>query len=213
MCGETFGLFREGVEMMKIIGLIGGSGAGKSTVSAEFQRRGAYSVDGDKVARDVVLPGEPALLEIVETFGEDVLCPDGTLNRKKLSEIVFSNPDKLHKLNLITHKYISEEIKRKLAQCENPIFIMDAAALVESGLHKLCDAVVFVNAEKETRIARIMARDGMSLTEAKRRIDAQKEDSFYRANSQFEIQNNGEPEALENAVSEIIKGVLGEEIS
>ena len=151
-------------------------------------------------------------MEITKAFGADVLCPDGTLNRKKLAEIVFSDAGALHKLNLITHKYISEEIKKALAQCKKPLFIMDAAALVESGIHKMCDAVVFVNAEKETRIKRIMARDDLTREEAKRRIDAQKEDSFYRANSQFEIQNNGAPEALKRAVSEIIKGVFGEEI-
>lgn len=197
---------------MKIIGLIGGSGAGKSTVSAEFERKGAYVADGDLIARKIVEPGKPALLEIVETFGADVLCPDKSLNRKRLAKIVFSDPDKLHKLNLITHKYISEEIKKELAQCEKNIFVMDAAALVESGLHEMCDAVVFVNAERETRMNRIMARDDLTREEAKRRIDAQKDDNFYRANSQFEIQNNGDKKALDDAVSEIIKGVFGEEI-
>ncbi len=197
---------------MKIIGLIGGSGAGKSSVSKEFQKRGAETIDGDKVAREIVSPGKPALLEITKVFGADVLCPDGTLNRKKLAEIVFSDAGELHKLNLITHKYISEEIKKELARCEKPIFIIDAAALIESGIHKLCDAVVFVNAERETRINRIMARDDLTREEAKRRIDTQKEDRFYRANSQFEIQNNGDKKALERAVSEIIKGVFGEEI-
>lgn len=198
---------------MKIIGLIGGSGAGKSSVSKEFQKWGAETIDGDQVARDIVLPGKPALLELVETFGTDILCPDGTLDRKKLAKIVFSNPGELHKLNLITHKYISEEIKKEIANCKKPLFVLDAAALVESGIHKMCDLIVFVNAEKETRITRIMARDGLTREEAERRVNAQKEDDFYRANSQFEIQNNGDAKKLKNAVSKIIKGVFGEEIS
>ncbi len=198
---------------MKIIGLIGGSGAGKSSVSKEFQKWGAETIDGDKVARDIVSPGKPALSEIVEAFGADVLCPDGNLDRKKLAKIVFSDPSELHKLNVITHKYISEEVEQELARCKKNLFVIDAAALVESGIHKMCDFVVFVNAEKETRISRIMARDGLTREEAKRRINAQKEDAFYRANSQFEIQNNGDEKALDDAVSEIIKGVFGEEIS
>jgi len=196
--------------MTKIIGLTGGSGAGKSTVAKVFALHGARVIDGDIVARSVVEKGKPALVEIIDTFGKQVLLPEGSLNRAKLAKIVFSSQDALHKLNEITHKYITEEICAELKSAKEPVVVIDAAALFESGINRLCDAVVCVTAEKEMRIKRIIARDNLTHQSAKERIEAQKDDSFYIKNSDFCIENNGDEQELFARAAQIINGVKGE---
>ncbi len=196
--------------MKKIIGLTGGSGAGKSTVSKLFCSLGAHTVDGDVVARRVVEKGKPALIEITEVFGTGVLQPDGSLNRAALAKIVFSDPADLHKLNRITHKYISEEIMHEIERFEKTVFVIDAAALFESGLDAICDVTVCVTADEEIRLGRIMARDGLTKERAKARIQAQKSEAFYREKCDFEIRNNGDQAALSASVTEIMQGVCSE---
>ncbi len=196
--------------MKKIIGLTGPSGAGKSTVSAMFSKRGAYVIDADCVARRVVEKGMPALLEITQEFGTGVLLQNGELNRKALAKIVFSSPEDLHKLNEITHKYIIAEIKREMEESSHAVFVIDAAALFESGLDSICDCTVSVTAEREVRIARIMARDGLTVQEATARIGAQQPDDFYISRSDYHLENNEEPDALLARVNQILKEVSSE---
>ncbi len=193
--------------MPKIIGLTGQSGAGKSTVSGMFASLGCHSIDTDKVARKVVEPGRPALLEITQTFGADVLKEDGTLNRPALATIVFSDPAELEKLNHITHKYITEEVKKEIASCGKDVVIVDAPALFESGIDSMCDIIVSVLADEETRIRRIMKRDSLSREKAEERIHAQKDDNFYRNRSHFVLENNEMLEESEEAVHKILKSV------
>lgn len=196
--------------MKTIIGLTGPSGAGKSTVSAMFSKRGAHVIDADCVARRVVEKGMPALSEITQAFGTGVLLQNGELNRKALAKIVFSSPADLHKLNEITHKYIIAEIKREMEENSHAVFIIDAVALFESGLSAMCDRTVSVTAEKNVRIARIMARDGLTMEEATARIEAQQPDDFYISHSDFHVENNQEPDALLVAVNQILKDVSSE---
>ena len=193
--------------MPKIIGLTGQSGAGKSTVSEMFAQLGCHSIDTDKVARAVVEPGRPALSEITQEFGKKVLNEDGTLNRPALATIVFSDPAELQKLNRITHKYIAEEVKNEIASCGKTVVIVDAPALFESGIDAMCDVIVSVLAEEETRIRRIMARDSLSREKAEERIHAQADDEFYRSRSEFVLENNGIPETMEETVRKILKSV------
>ncbi len=193
--------------MPKIIGLTGQSGAGKSTVSQMFAKQGCHSIDTDKVARAVVEPGKPALTEITKHFGTGVLKEDGTLNRPTLATIVFSDPAELDKLNRITHKYITEEVKKQIASCGKDVVIVDAPALFESGIDAMCDFVVSVLAEEEIRIQRIMKRDALSREKAEERIRAQKDDDFFRSRSDFVLENNGFPDALEEIVRGILKNV------
>lgn len=196
--------------MKKIIGLTGPSGAGKSTVSALFSALGAYTVDADRVARSVVERGKPALLEIRQAFGEQVMLPDKTLNRRALANIVFHSPEALHKLNGITHKYIAEEIKQKIDTAKAPVAVIDAAVLFESGMDRFCDCVVCVTAPRAVRLERIMARDGLSLAEAQSRIDAQHDDDYYICRSDFHMENDGETSALAAQAEQIIRGVCSE---
>jgi len=193
----------------KIIGLTGGTGTGKSSVAHYFERDGIMIIDGDKISREVTRKGEPCLDEIAENF-EGVIRPDGELDRRKLSHIVFSDPEKLGLLNRITHKYIIAEMERLIEGCDEPGVIIDAAALIESGLSERCDVIIAVVADKELRARRIMARDEMTFDEARERIGAQKEDSFYTDRADFVIFNNGDADELEMQTGMIIGVIFGQ---
>ncbi len=193
--------------MKKIIGLTGPSGAGKSTVAKQFSAGGAYVIDGDIVARRVVEQGKPALLELASAFGKGVLSSDGGLNRKQMAKLAFSTPENLHKLNSITHKYIIAEMKQEIAESDSAVFVIDAAALFESGLDGMCDATVAVTAKKESRLARIMARDNLTKGEAEARIAAQPKDDFYVSKSRYHIENDGDAASLSCHVNRILKEV------
>ena len=152
---------------MMIIGVTGGSGAGKTTVLREAQRRGAMILDCDEIYHELLVSCPKMLAEIEESFPGSV--ENGALNRKKLGKQVFNDPAALKKLNAITHRYVKKEVRRQL----------DAIGLIESGLYQLCDATVCVSAPEEARIRRIMAREGLSEDYARARIRAQKPDGFY----------------------------------
>lgn len=158
-----------------VIGLIGGSGSGKSTVSETLRQCGAYVIDADMVAREIVKPGETALAEIAAAFGTQYLLPDGTLNRKKLGELVFSDQKKLQELNRITHPKITERIIKLLQGCSARLAVIDAAVLLDTPLKELCEKIVCVTADKQSRVSRIMLRDQLTRQQASARIEAQGE--------------------------------------
>lgn len=185
---------------MRIIGVTGGTGGGKTTVTKILEEYGAHIVDADVVARQVVASGCPALSEIEAEW--DVV-ENGILDRKALAKIVFSDESQLHKLNGIVHKYVIEEIKSQLADCKEEIFVIDAIALFESGLADLCDVTVAVIADRNVRCERIMARDGLTRDEALMRINAQKNDEFYINSADVVIYNNDNDE-----IEQIIKREL-----
>ena len=157
-----------------ILGLTGQSGAGKSTVGKIMEQKGACVIDCDKLARLVVEPGKPALSEIREAFGSEVINPDGTMNRAKVASIVFHDENARHILNRITHKYIEEETDRIINTCPNRVVVIDAPVLFESEIYKKCEKTVCVLADCETRILRIMNRDGLTREKAEERIFAQR---------------------------------------
>ena len=173
-----------------IIGITGGSGVGKSTVSAEFEKRGFFVIDADKVAHKVMDKGTECLKEVITFFGTEYLNDDGTLNRKKLGSLVFNNKEKLEKLNEITHKYIIKEIKFLSQKDEN--VIIDAAVLFESDLKNLCNKTIFVSCPFDIRVKRIMERDNITRTYAEDRINAQPKDDYYKQRCDFEITNDGD---------------------
>lgn len=184
-----------------IIGITGGSGTGKSTVSAEFEKRGYFVIDADKVAHRIMDKGTACLGEVTEFFGEEYLNSDGTLNRKKLGAKVFNDASLLEQLNKITHKYIRKEIEF-LTQGKS-LAVIDAALLFESGLDDLCEKAVFVSCPADIRIQRIVSRDGVDKDYAVSRINAQKPDEFYRKKCDFEIINDGKQDVALN-VEEIL---------
>ena len=195
---------------MFIIGITGGSGAGKSTAVNALIKLGAKTLDCDEIYHDLLLNCDEMIIEIKTRF-YDVMT-DGIIDRKKLGEIVWREPDALLDLNTITHKYISSEIDRRLNAFREQgahTAAIDAIALIESGQNKKCDNVVGVITPVEKRISRIMERDGITKEQAEMRINAQKPDSFYRLNCDFCLENSYDsPEEFEKECSDYFKTFL-----
>jgi dephospho-CoA kinase len=161
---------------MRVIGLTGGIASGKSTAARTLAELGARIVDADKVARDVVEPGQPALAEIARTFGREMLLPDGTLDRKRLGAIIFADADQRRALNAITHPRIAAETQARLARLRAegvPVAVYEAALLVENGVHKGLDGLLVVVCDEATQLKRLMGRDGYVEADARARIAAQ----------------------------------------
>lgn len=179
---------------MIIIGLAGGSGAGKGEVCRAFLSLNIEAVDTDKVSRSVTGKGSECLRELTENFTGAILTPYGELDRKKLAEIAFSSKENLLLLNSITHKHILNECAEWLSgrqRAGREAVIIDAPLLFEGGLNKSCDIVISVIADRELRLNRIIKRDGISLEAAEKRINSQKSDEFLKQNSDYIIENNG----------------------
>ena len=159
------------------VGLTGGIATGKSTVSRLFVECGARLIDADVLARDVVAPGRPALRQIVEAFGREMLRQDGTLDRDRLGKAVFGDPAQLETLNAIVHPHVAVEQERRSREIagEDPhaVIVYDAALLIEAGAHKRMDKIVVVTADEPTQSSRLQARNHLSADEAGRRIAAQ----------------------------------------
>ena len=157
-----------------VLGVTGPTGAGKSTVCEILRSLGVYVIDTDKIAHEVMAPGSQCLAETRAVFGSGIMNLDGTLNRKKLGNIVFSDNEALKKLSEISHKHITRIVRYELLQTKSKICAVDGAVLIGSGCDKLCDIIVSVIADPETRMARIKARDAIGDEDAKKRIDSQK---------------------------------------
>jgi dephospho-CoA kinase len=183
--------------MKPVVGLTGGIACGKSTVAAQLAELGVPIVDADALAREVVAPGTPGLAAIVDRFGPDVLLADGSLDRKKLGEQVFSDPDARRALNAITHPRIAAagmEKLRALADHPAPYRVYEAALLVENGMAKAFAALVVVTVDEATQLARLMARDGSTEDEARARIASQLPLAKKVEVADHVIDNSGVPE-------------------
>lgn len=171
----------------KIIGITGASGAGKSYISQKLRKMGFDVFDADEIAHRSI-NNAACKAELCEYFGDDILNSN-EIDRKILGKIVFSNPEKLEKLNQITHKYILSDIFAEIEKSDGAFVFVDGAVLIESGIK--CDFMIGVLADKDIRLARIMNRDGITAEDAKRRISAQKPDLFYKENCDAVLTNNG----------------------
>ncbi|WP_028308319.1 dephospho-CoA kinase [Desulfitibacter alkalitolerans] len=161
---------------MKVIGLTGGIASGKSTVASILAEFGATIIDADKVARDVVEPGQPAWRDIRKAFGEDALLADGSLNRQWLGNLIFNDPTKRQMLNSIIHPRIIEECQKILEhykQAGEKAVILEVPLLIETGMDTMVDEVWLVAVEVETQISRLIKRDGLSRGQALKRIESQ----------------------------------------
>ena len=194
---------------MKIIGLCGQSGAGKTTALDIFKKSGFATIDCDGISRDVTQADTPCLAELVETFGKDIMNPDKTLNRRRLGEIVFIDREKLATLNAITHKYILEEVEKRLSEYEKSYsaVVIDAPVLFESGLDKRCDVTLALLADESVRVHRIMKRDLIGEAMAKERISRQLSQERLSALCDFVIYNNEDAHALEKNVLDFIRKI------
>ncbi len=177
---------------MKIIGITGGTGAGKSALSAEFKRLGTTVIDADLISREVSKNGGAAFDEIVANFGADILDKSGEIERKKLGKIVFENPDKLELLESITHKHIFESMQQEIDSCCSNVVILDVPLLFQCDFPIRCDLTVAVIADEETRIKRIMNRDGITKDAAVARMKNQLSNDEYKALADVCFENNGD---------------------
>jgi dephospho-CoA kinase len=162
---------------MILVGLTGGVATGKSTVAKMFKQCGAVVIDADELAREVVRPGKPAWRAIVNTFGKTVLTADRTIDRQALGAIVFGNRTKLRILERIIHPRVAREQARLTQQAARndpkAVVIYDVPLLFEVGIDKRVDTIIVVTADRETQIARLKKRNGLSRAEAIRRISSQ----------------------------------------
>ncbi|MBI1745109.1 MAG: dephospho-CoA kinase [Acidobacteria bacterium] len=162
---------------MMLVGLTGGVASGKSHVAKVFAELGAYLIDADRLAHSMILPGTEAYREILEHFGHDILDPSGLINRKRLGDIVFSDPPGLQKLNEIVHPRVFSEQNRLVAEfaqrSPNGIIIFDAALLVETGAYKRVDKNVVAYCDPAVQLSRFMTRDHLTAEEAMTRIRTQ----------------------------------------
>lgn len=188
--------------MKKLVGLTGKTGAGKSTVSALLKEKGAYIIDGDIVAREVLVDNGDLLKRLSEEFGCGIINVDGTLNRRALAKEAFSTPEKTEKLNSIMHPAINDAIfyEAEKAFLNYDVVIVDAAAIIESGFTEKSDYLVVVHAPTEIRRERIIKRDGLSEADADVRINGQKDDDFYLSKADF-IFKNFSPHNIEKQFS------------
>ncbi|BBY89448.1 dephospho-CoA kinase [Mycolicibacterium tokaiense] len=179
------------------IGLSGGIGAGKSSVSKTFAEYGAVIVDGDVIAREVVEPGTPGLASLVEAFGEGILQADGALDRPALASIAFSDDDKRKTLNGIVHPLVGKR-RAELIEAAAPdaVIIEDIPLLVESGMAPLFPLVIIVHADEEVRVRRLIEYRGFSEDDARARIKAQATEQQRRAVADVWLDNTGTPQAL-----------------
>ncbi|MFC7596712.1 dephospho-CoA kinase [Terrabacter sp. GCM10028922] len=186
------------------VGVTGGIGSGKSTVSRRLAELGAHVIDADAVAREVVEPGEPTLDRIREHFGHDVVGADGALDRGALAALVFPDPEALAALDSITGPAIGERVAARRAQVpDGVVSVFDMPLLVERGLWVHEHLVVVVEADIETRVLRLVEQRGLDEQDARHRIAAQATDDQRRAVADVVLGNTGLPEALVAAVDEL----------
>lgn len=193
-----------------VIGLTGQTGAGKSTVSNAMKKCGCGIIDADKIAREAVEPKTACLKMLTNAFGCDIINKDGSLNRKKLAEKAFSSKENTQLLNEITHPYIVELTKQRIAEyfasgCN--IVVFDAPQLFESGSDKLCDIIVSVIASQECRLARIISRDGISREQALSRMKVQLSEEYFKRHSDYIINGEQDINTVTGEAETFIKSV------
>jgi dephospho-CoA kinase len=182
------------------IGLTGGIGSGKSTVSRLLAERGAVIVDADVIAREVVEPGTPGLAAVVDAFGPGVLAADGSLDRPALAAVVFADPEARRRLDGIVHPLVRARATSVAAAAPpSAVLVNDVPLLVETGQAGAYDLVLVVEADPETRVARLVQR-GLTAEDARARMAAQATDEQRRAVADVVLDNGGTPEQLEAQV-------------
>lgn len=188
---------------MKIIGLTGGIGSGKTSVADLLRSHGLPVVDADQIARDVVEPGQPALRDLADAFGADIIRADGTLDRPELARRAFADAAGTQLLNSITHPRIMarrDELFDVARTAGEPAVIYDMPLLVEKGQHKEMDLTVVVHVDVDKRVARLVSGRGLDEADVRRRIAAQTSDAERLAVADVIIDNNGPREDLEAQV-------------
>lgn len=196
------------LKKFKLIALSGQSGAGKSTISKVFEKNGAYIINADELVKELYQPDSICLKTLSSVFGSQIISSDGNLNRRKLASIVFTDKNNTEILNSIVHPFVTALLLKKIkcAVNKNKNFIVyDAPQLFESNFDIMCDITVGIIADEKTRVKRICNRDNIDERSALERIKAQYDESFFRQNCDYIIENNSDIKALENAVNKLLE--------
>ncbi|MBO5845690.1 MAG: dephospho-CoA kinase [Clostridia bacterium] len=196
--------------MIKIVGITGPSGSGKSLLSKYISDAGIPCINADEVYHSLLTPPSPCIDAIAKVFGGRVIAPDGSLDRPALSSIVFGDKKDLALLNETVLPIVIAKIKELISELESlshTVVVVDAPTLIESGFHKECDLVVSVIASTTSRLERIKARDGISGDLASARLSAQKDDSFYAEHSDLVILNDSSKEHFQMAAEALIEKI------
>lgn len=179
---------------MPLIGITGGIACGKTEVAKVFQTKGAIVLSGDRLGKEVVEENRTVLKELARTFGQDILNKNGTLNRRKLGRIAFTSKESRDKLNRIIHPHLLKELRRRIQniQEENPqaVVVIDAALIVEWGLEKELDHLIFVESKEENKIKRLQKEKGYSKKEALDRIKSQLPEKVKEKKADVIIRND-----------------------
>ena len=187
--------------MPYVIGLTGNIGTGKSTVLAYLAELGARVIDADKIAHEVMLPGGPAYEAVLAAFGPGILADDGHIDRARLGAIVFADPQALARLESIVHPAVFARTQELVAAAKEPIVVIEAIKLLESGMaRRMCDAVWVVTARPAVALARLIAQRGMDEAEARRRLDNQMPEAEKVTHADMVIDNSGSLEETRQQV-------------
>jgi len=195
------------IQRPRLIGLTGGICCGKTTVAEMFKSLGAKIIDADRIARELTKPHMPAWQEIVREFGEEILLPDGNLDRGKISREVFGRKEKLQVLNKIMHPKIQDRIKREHEEIRNEapevLVILDAPLLIEVGDRDIVEKLIVVSVDEKTQVERIIKRDNSSETDALLKIKSQMPVSEKIKFADYVIDNSGSRDEIFEAVKKI----------
>lgn len=191
---------------MLVVGLTGGIASGKSVVSKILKNLGAWVIDADEVSREIMVPHTKSWEQMIASFGKEIVREDLTINREKLADRVFNNPEELAKLNSLVHPVIMSRIEERLDIIKGidpeAIVVIDAALLVETDMYKKYDKLIVVYAKEQTQLKRLTARDGITRDEAQKRINAQLPLEEKVKLADFVIENEG---SLRNTRAEVAK--------
>ncbi|MFO8023510.1 dephospho-CoA kinase [Thiohalophilus sp.] len=193
---------------MLIVALTGGIGSGKSTVAAAFARHAVPIIDTDVIARELVAPGEPALAEIAEHFGDQVITPDGRLDRARLREKIFASPAQRQALEQILHPRIREEVRRRIDTLQAPYCLVVIPLFTETGDYPFVDRVLVVDADEDIRIRRTMARDRLSREQIEQILASQSSRAERLALADDVVDNSNEPEELMQQIDSLHRKYL-----
>ncbi len=194
---------------MLIVGLTGGVASGKTAVSQVLKEEGAYIIDADQIARELVQPHKPAWNELIRAFGKEILQEDGSIHRKKLAEKVFADPEQRKLLNQILHPRIKEEMDRRTKEIgqrdPEAIVVIDAPLIVELGDHREMDKLIVVASTQTQQIERLKERDGIGPEEALRILSSQMPVEEKVNLADFVIRNEGSLEETKKRAKEVFK--------
>ncbi len=195
---------------MFIVGLTGGVGSGKSTVAREMERLGAYVIDADQVARDVVEPGTPALASVAERFGPEILDADGALNRRKLREIVFANPGEREWLEQLLHPLINRTLAQRIAASTAPYAVLVSPLLLETGQRDMVQRILVVDCPEHIQVQRTSERDGCAPEQVRGIMAAQMSRDARLSGADDVVRNDGDLDHLLQQVRAVHETYLAE---